>query len=55
MDAVESRFKVLRRLGPNGLRRLVSGASSKLPSGPFFCDSNLFVVKGWRWRWRSKF
>lgn len=36
MDVVESRFKVLRSLGPNGLLRLVSGASSKLPSWQLF-------------------
>lgn len=36
MDVVESKFEVLRNPGPNGLRRLVSGASSTLSSWLFF-------------------
>lgn len=36
MDVVDSKFEVLRNPGPNGLRRLVSGASSALPSWLLF-------------------
>lgn len=36
MHVAEGRFEVLRNLDPNGLRRLVSGASSKLPSWLLF-------------------
>lgn len=44
MDVVESEFEVLRNPGPNGLRRLVSGASSTLPSWLFFfCVLKLFA------------
>lgn len=46
MHVVESRFEVLRNLCPNGLRRLVSSAGSKLPSWLLcFCGLKLFA---WR-------
>lgn len=47
MDVVDSKFEFLRNPGPDGLRRLVSGASLALPSWLlfFFCDLKLFAWK----------